>query len=191
MKKLFFTMLLCVISISVSAQEHLTFKGIPIDGSLTSFVEKLKVNGFKQDYVGSDSAIMKGDFGGNVCVIAIYATKISKKVHSIGVVVKESNSWYTLKSTYEEYKSSLTLKYGKGDSVEYFLSPYEAGDGYEMSALRRDKCIYRTKFETLKGDIMLAICDIEGGGNVILCYSDKANSELSKAEEKSLIGSDL
>ena len=190
MKKLFFAILLCVISISVSAQEHLTFKGVPIDGSLNSFVDKLKANGFEPTSVDSDDASMTGDFGGNICKIAIFATKTSKKVYTVAVQVKESNSWTTLKSTYDEYKSSLTTKYGKGKSMEYFLSPYEAGDGYEMSALRLGKCIYTSKFETPKGCVMLAIGHIDGG-KVLLYYVDKVNAALSEAEEKSLINSDL
>ena len=190
MKKLFFTMLLCVISISVSAQEHLTFKGIPIDGSLTSFVEKLKAKGFTSVAVNSESAMMKGDFAGKICKTVIFATKKSKKVHSVIVEVETSNSWSTLKSTYNDYKSSLTTKYSNGNSIERFLPPYEAGDGYEMSALRLDKCTYLTKFTTAKGDIVLTIGYMEEG-NVVLYYMDKVNTTLSEAEEKSLISSDL
>ena len=190
MKKLFFAMLLCVISISVSAQEHLTFKGIPIDGSMNSFVEKLKAKGFEPIVVESEGAILKGDFGGNICKTVIFVTKTSKKVHTVGVEVEKSNSWSTLKSTYNDYKSSLTTKYGKGESIEYFSYPYEAGDGYEMSALRLDKCTYITKFTTAKGDIMLLIGYREEG-NVVLYYMDKANGISKEAEEKRLISSDL
>lgn len=190
MKKLFFAILLCVISISVSAQEHLTFKGIPIDGNLNSFVEKLKAKGFSQIVVNSDGAMMEGEFGGNICKTGIYVTRTSKKVHTVIVQVAESNSWFTLESTYNEYKSSLATKYGKGVSIEMFSSPYEEGDGYEMSALRLSKCHYSTRFKTSKGEIFLYISDTNGG-SVLLSYSDKANEALSEAEEKSLISSDL
>ena len=190
MKKLFIMTLLCVMSISVSAQEHLTFKGVSIDGHLSVFVEKLKTKDFKTVVVNSDSAMLKGNFGGNDCTIAVYATKTSKIVHTVCVEVSESDSWSTLKSTYNEYKSSLATKYGNGKSLEIFLSPYEAGDGYEMSALRLNKCVYMTKYTTLKGEIILTIGYLEGG-KVVLYYIDKANNALSEAEEKRLINSDL
>ena len=184
MKKLFFTMLLCVISISVSAQAHLTFKGVPIDGSLTSFVEKLKAKGFTSVVNNSDGATMKGNFGGKICKIRVGITKTSKKVYLVIVQVEESDSWRTLKSTYNEYKSLLTTKYGKGKSVECFFSPYEEGDGEEMNALRLRKCLYKTTFETSKGYVMLTIAHVEGGDEVMLCYFDKINRALFEREKK-------
>jgi hypothetical protein len=190
MKKLFIMMLLCAISICVSAQEHLTFKGIPIEGNLTTFVEKLKANGFKLTEMDGDGAIMEGYFSGDTRTILIYASKISKKVYQVIAILEKSNSWSTLKSTYDEFKSSLTTKYGNGVSYEYFSSPYEAGDGYEMSALRLDKCTYATSFNILCGKIRLMISSV-GGGSVVVAYTDKVNEELSEKEEKSLISSDL
>lgn len=32
-------------------QEHLSFKGVPIEGSITSFCQKLKAKGFTHQYI--------------------------------------------------------------------------------------------------------------------------------------------
>ena len=190
MKKLFFMMLLCAISVCVSAQNHLTFKGVPIEGSLTSFVAKLQAKGFTKISSNEERAMMKGDFSGDSRTILIYATKTTKQVYAVCVVLKESSSWSTLKSTYNEYKSSLATKYGEGDSYENFLSPYKEGDGYEMIALRAEKCLYATTFEIASGTIAIMIISANNGA-VALYYTDKTNTKLSEKEQKDLISNDL
>ena len=48
MKKHLLTLVLflCSFAICGFAQEHLSFKGIPIEGSMTAFCQKLKAKGF-------------------------------------------------------------------------------------------------------------------------------------------------
>ena len=41
MKKLFLLLILTLNSLLLSAQSHITFKGIPVDGHVSMFVEKL------------------------------------------------------------------------------------------------------------------------------------------------------
>lgn len=51
MKKLivsFAFVLIALTSYAQSSSEHLTFKGIPIEGSMTEFCQKLKAKGFLQ-----------------------------------------------------------------------------------------------------------------------------------------------
>ncbi len=46
MKKFIFTLIVLFVAINIMAQEHLSFKGIPIEGSMTGFCQKLKAKGF-------------------------------------------------------------------------------------------------------------------------------------------------
>lgn len=183
-------MLLCAISVNVSAQDHLTFKGIPIDGHINTFVGKLKSLGFELKTTNGNYASVEGEFGGENREIAIYATKASKTTHQIIVVLEKSDSWSTLKHTYKEYKSLLATKYDKVDSYEYFSSPYYEGDGYEVSALRLGKCTYMTKYNAANGEISIALIHVDEGV-VILSYADKANSLLATREEDNLRAGDL
>ena len=183
-------MFACVLSLTVTAQEHLTFKGIPIDGKLSTFINKLKSQGFSEKYTQEYSAILNGKFSGENCEVAVYASQNTKTVYKVVVVVEESNSWSSLKFTYKEFKSLLTSKYGKGSSYENFTSPYYDGDGYEMTALRTNRCTYFTEYNTNSGNISLIIGHLDEGA-ILLYYSDKFNSELAVQEESNLRISDL
>ena len=66
MKKLFIILFATLIALASSAQTaspHLSFKGVPIDGTLNEYVQKRKQKGF--DYLGTEDgiAILSGDFG--------------------------------------------------------------------------------------------------------------------------------
>ncbi|MBO5917035.1 MAG: hypothetical protein J6Q25_09000 [Bacteroidales bacterium] len=192
MKKYLGILLFLFVSIGVFAQEHLTFKGIPIDGSLNSFVNKLESQGFRKIGDATDNMIqMKGPFGGEECFVVIYGTKTTHTAHTVIVIVEESNTWSTLKSTYYEYKASLAQKYEKTNSIERFKDPYYEGDGYEISALRLDKCFYASYFKSDKGNVYVAISYLEGEGVVILSYEDLLNSKKDEGEETALRSSDL
>lgn len=63
MKHLFLTVLLSfVVSFSFSQTNHMKFKGIPMEGTLNSFVQKLKEKGFT--YIGTQNgmAVLEGEF---------------------------------------------------------------------------------------------------------------------------------
>ena len=53
MRKLVITFTMLFAVISLMAQEHLSFKGIPIEGSMTAFCQKLKAKGFTS--IGSEN----------------------------------------------------------------------------------------------------------------------------------------
>ena len=47
----------------------------------------------------------------------------------------------------------FTKKYGEPkDHFEFFSSPYYEGDGYELQALRKEKCNYISFWTLDKGD---------------------------------------
>lgn len=47
--------------INIMAQEHLSFKGIPIEGSMTAFCQKLKAKGFTQMGRDNNVTMFTGD----------------------------------------------------------------------------------------------------------------------------------
>ena len=67
MKRLIFLLLFVntiLISLAQDKSEHLSFKGVPIDGTLNEYVAKMKAAGFS--YLGTQdgTAILQGDFAG-------------------------------------------------------------------------------------------------------------------------------
>lgn len=79
MKKLLFTLVLACISLYGFSQEHLSFKGIPIEGSMTAFCQKLRAKGFTQ--IGRDKNItmFTGDFTGRQATVGVGASDDGKK----------------------------------------------------------------------------------------------------------------
>ena len=61
MKKILVALALMMGAICVNAQEHLKFKGVPIDGTLESFTRQLEAKGYTREAYGGDVQVMKGD----------------------------------------------------------------------------------------------------------------------------------
>ena len=99
--------LLFVAVINTMAQEHLSFKGIPIEGSMTEFCQKLKTKGFTQ--LGRDDNVttFTGDFTGRQATVGVGATDDGKSVHSVVVIFDESSEWNTLVNTYDYIKAYI------------------------------------------------------------------------------------
>lgn len=98
--------------INIMAQEHLSFKGIPIEGSMTAFCQKLKAKGFTQMGRDNNVTMFTGDFTGRQATVGVGATDDGKSVHSVVVIFDESSEWNTLVNTYDYYKGLYIRKYG-------------------------------------------------------------------------------
>lgn len=171
------SLLFCVSS--VFSQEHLTFKGIPIDGSLTSFTAKMKAKGF--DVVFSDpsgkGSIYKGTFAGrsNSLVSAHVSNGV---VTSVIVDFPKYSTWSGLEREYLELQAMLTKKYGTpARQSEYFQSPYDnyPSDSEKMTGTKFDYCKYYTIYELDLGQIELYITHEDYECFVMLKYFDKTN----------------
>lgn len=113
MKKLFFTFVLLLAAIAMGAQEHLSFKGIPIDGSVKDFCEQLKAKGFT--YVSSENNYMlfEGDFTGQNVHVGVASADGGESVFAVGVIFEPNGEWKELVKIYDHYKDLYTRKYGK------------------------------------------------------------------------------
>lgn len=179
-------MLCSIASIAQTANEHLTFKGVPIDGSLNEYVTKMKTAGFSYLGMEDGTAILQGDFAGyKGCLIFVSTLVNSDIVNTIGVVFPEKDEWSSLEENYQRLKEMLTEKYGKpSECVEEFQrysSPIDNRD--KFYCLRMDRCTYATVFETPKGDIQLSL-EHQGRHScfVKLQYWDKINTEAVRAK---------
>jgi hypothetical protein len=95
--KTFFSLLIIGLSIiNVQAQEeqenaaHMTFKGIPINGTLSEYVIKLKSAGF--NHIGTEDglAILEGDFAGHKnCMIGVSTLDGKDLVSHISIIFPE------------------------------------------------------------------------------------------------------
>lgn len=184
MKNFFFVLYLAFTVFAASAQnvsEHMTFKGIPIDGTLNSFVTKLKQKGFT--YIGTDDgvAMFRGDFAAyKNCTVGAVSSKEKDLVVKVAVIFPSHETWSTLENNYLSLKQMLTTKYGEpSDCVETFQSYSQPkDDNMKMHELQMDRCKYQTLFETEKGNIELQLGHQSFSGcYVILSYYDAVNQK--------------
>ena len=160
--------------------EHLTFKGVPVDGSLSEFVAKMKNVGFSYFGENDGIAIMKGDFAGyRECEIFVLPYKPTQKVSMVVVLFAAEDNWGGLERQYNSLKTMLTLKYGEpAEVVEEFQGYQPDTNNSKMHKLTMDQCAWGSLFSTQAGDIELSIAKQDYiTGRVTLLYRDRINTE--------------
>jgi len=191
MKKIFSALLFSVLALTSFAQlksdssKHLTFKGVPIDGTLADYVLKMKNNGLTLKSTKDGIAILEGDFASyKNCVIGVSTLKQKDLVSKIAVMFPACDTWSSLSSNYFNLKKLLTEKYSKAsESVEEFQSYTPKDDGSKMIQVQLGACKYYTNYETEKGTIQLSIAHSDITSCFItLVYFDKLNSESVKKQ---------
>ncbi|MDR2908247.1 MAG: hypothetical protein LBU91_09710 [Bacteroidales bacterium] len=189
MKKILILLVIALIAMTSFAQsngnslEHLTFKGVPINGTLSEYVTKMKQQGFT--HVGTEDgfALLQGDFAGyKNCTVGVVTLKPKNLVSNVTVIFPECDTWSSLASNYFSLKEMLTEKYGEPlESVEEFDSYSEPkDDGSKMASVQLDQCKYYAIYETEKGSIELSIRGDITSCFVRLSYYDKINGDKMK-----------
>lgn len=180
MKKVTMVLLFSLITIIGAGQE---FLGIKPEGSRLEVVNKFIAKGFKVKPQSANQNVtsMVGNYAGTIYEVNIVNTPTSKKVWKIAVYLPEETNWYSLKDTYEKYVETLTKKYGDpSKSYAFFHSPYYEGDGYEMNAVRLEKCSYLTFWgETI-------YIEITQWRQVRISYENPVNADLKEKETEKL-----
>ena len=164
------------------AQQHLSFKGVPIDGTLQEYTNAMVKAGFHHEGNYDGVSLLSGDFAGyKNCTIGVSSLKNLDVVSHIAVLFPNRDTWSAVLGDYENLKTMLTKKYGyPTDSKEKFTGYIGDNDNYFiMKALKEDKYEWYTIFSTELGDIELSIISgtEHGTGCVRLSYYDKVNSE--------------
>lgn len=186
MKRKILTLILSLTTILTFAQtsEHLSFKGVPIDGTLNEYIVKMKQSGFVHTGTEDGIAMLKGDFASyKNCIVGVATLKGKDLVSKITVIFPEQKSWSLLSSNYFNLKEMLTEKYGQpSESIENFSSYEPEGDGAKMTQVHLDACKYITIYDTDKGSIQLSIKGDISTAFVVLSYFDKINSDKIRAK---------
>ena len=168
------------------SSDHLLFNGVPIDGTLSEYVLKMKQNGFSHNGTEGGVAMLTGDFAGyKDCIVGVSTLKQTDLVSNITVLFPDKDTWSFLLSNYSSLKEMLTQKYGEpSECVEKFdtyLEPRDDGD--RMHEVKMDNCKYYTTYETDKGSIQLSIDHISViSCYVVLSYYDKINSDIIRSK---------
>lgn len=181
--KNFFVLFVCItFSSSIFAQQHLTFKGVPIDGSLQQYTNAMINAGFHYEGSQDGVSILSGDFAGyKKCIIGVSTIRNYDIVSKISVIFPDKDTWSSVLNNYETLRRMLTEKYGTPYDVREKFTGYIGDyDNYlVMNALKEEKYEWYTTFSTYLGEIELSIISgLEyGTAAVRLTYIDKENSD--------------
>ncbi len=188
MKAFFFTLIFVSTTMLTFAQqpEHLSFKGIPIDGTLKEYVSKMEKSGFSHLITEDGSALFQGDFAGyKDCYVGVNTYQQIDIVNKVVVFFPDRDTWSNLSGNYFNLKEMLTEKYGKPSDVVEEFDGYSKprNDNSKMIAVLTDRCIYYSIWETNVGEIQLSIENISFQRSFVkLGYYDKINSEIIRAK---------
>ena len=178
MRKILLSMLLSVCMICSAQTNHMKFKGIPMEGTLNSFVQKLKAKGYT--YLGQEDgvAILKGEFATiKGCTVFVNRFSDRDQVNMVGVVFPEERTWNAITTSYYLLKDMLTEKYGKPDCVEEFSKRDPQNDILRFNAILNDECNYLSEFSCENGKIQLSMKKSNTfAASVFLNYIDNENA---------------
>lgn len=177
MKKIL-TLLFVSLICSVGYAQHLKFKGIPLEGTLTDFVSQLKAKGFT--YAGTEDgiALLQGEFAGyKNCIVGVATFSGTQNVCKVVSLFPEQETWAAVSKDYYSLKGLLTEKYGEPVSVEKFHREYVDSDSSKRHAILHGEADFVSTFTTEGGKIELTIKKADTLTlRIVLSYFDDENS---------------
>ena len=179
----------CIGVMAQNANEHLKFMGIPINGTLESFTQKLVAKGLKREHAWDNALLLKGTFAGKsgsgVCVMRVPSRNI---VYKVVVCLPSKDTWEWLENDYKEFKEMLTTKYGEPYkcSESFKEGTYVGSDYLKISALKGGECEYYSAWGSTEGMILLEIFNADGSSDscVRLTYIDLINGKLADSSKQ-------
>ena len=177
--RLLFLFLSLILSVSVSYGQHIKFMGTEVTGFFESFKDSLTLKGFT--HVGSFETLHKfyGKFANEFVTLNVMASPKTNTVFKVIVYFPERDDWRNLKKDYFAKKEMYKTKYPLDKDFEFFSSPYEDGDGYELRAVAKGKCNYVSFYLALGGHITV---EITKSSQIKVVYEDRENIKLGQQE---------
>ena len=179
----------CIGVMAQNANEHLKFMGIPINGTLESFTQKLVAKKIKSIQAAEGVGLFNGAFAGkNDCNIFVATVPNRNIVSKVVVCLPPRETWAWLESDYNQFKQMLTSKYGEPlqHSETFKSGAFTSSDYLKISALKEGKCEYYVGWKLNEGVILLEIISIESPSSCLvrLSYYDAINSKLEEASKQ-------
>ena len=179
----------CIGVMAQNANEHLKFMGIPINGTLESFTQKLVAKKIKRIQAAEGIGIFNGTFAGKMnCNIFVATVPNRNIVSKVVVFLPPRETWAWLESDYNEFKQMLTSKYGEPfqHSETFKAGTFTSSDYLKISALKEGKCEYYVGWKLNEGVILLEIISIESPSSCLvrLSYYDAINSKLEETSKQ-------
>ena len=173
-------------------KNYIYFNGIKIDGHIDDFKIKLKEKGYIFQSTDKNISSFKGEFLNQQVEILVVNSPTTKIVWKVAIYFPEydyTSSWYTIKNDYNTLKEQLKNKYGNySNDYNFFSTPYKEGDGYEIQAIKMNKCTYYTLWEQKDNAVSIEISKLL---SIKLIYENIINSKISKIEKEKIVSGQL
>lgn len=181
-----FALVVCFLFTMTTAfsQEHMLFRGVPIDGTVESFAQSLVSKGFTKIGIQDGNTMLSGKFTGRDVIIVAYSSPASKKVYRVGVIYQVDNTWSVIENLYNDLKSMLTQKYGAPALVNETTTEHSSLYSRDkLFALRMDKLIWESGWLLENGAVSVKMAHQEAlGVMVVIVYEDKINTDATTSE---------
>ena len=183
-----------LLSVSLYAQQHLSILDVPIEGSLENMIHELTLRGLEQmPSIAPNIASLRTEHNGQPIDFLVVASENGHQVYRVVVLTQSKKQWRWLRNEYNYYKKALTKQYGKPNTVEVFMAPYDTKKKLrrrQLQALNENRAQWVSFFNATTADnkpygtVMLQISPEGPVGRVIIVYEDKAGSDLFAPENK-------
>lgn len=185
---------ICLSSFAQTDSSHLCFDGIPIDGTLSSFVSRMQEKGYRQTQKkklsGQDTAMMRGRFASIKGSFIIGSVQGEEDLVYQVIAMFAGKDWSDLLSRYRRLKDELFHVYG---------APVKCIEGLHPNSLSNDnvsgmqhnaggKYIYIALFETPQGSVFLRV--IRECGCVVAVYNDDINRVIADSVRRNRSAND-
>lgn len=169
---------------SITTQNQLSFKGVPIEGNVTDFCTKLKSKGFTQLRKENNKTVLSGNFTNRQVIIYVIAGH-EDRVINVTVFSNQAKKWNTLLNFYNHYKDLYTLKYGNPTFVKEENKASSDDNFSLMHEVEEVRAVYNSKWEITGGRIDLNIIKTNNflEGVVTITYRNSENSECQKQND--------
>lgn len=149
---------------------HITFKGVPLNGSIEKVRAKIINAGFEN---GGEA--LTGSFAGLKVKAYVGGSEELNQVYSVILVTDQECSWESLKSKYLKVRELYIKKYGEPTTdLRKFCDPYYEGCGDELEATENQKCLYSSKFAVPGGEVSILIIN----RSVMFNFEDAVNKKM-------------
>lgn len=178
MRRILLVLTLFLSMSSVRAIEHIRFHGVEL-GDYESFKDSLVAKGFSYMNSFETQHSFYGVFANEIVALCVLVSPISNTICKVIVYFPEKTDWSALKKDYFAKKNLYCQKYPLNKDYEFFSSPYEDGDGYEMRAVKMGKCNYVSFFLAVGGYITV---EIDKSARLSVVYEDRENTKIAQNE---------
>lgn len=159
--------------------EHLTFKGVPIDGTISEVCKELENKGLTFISADETMGVLKGTFAGySNCFIGVSGRE--GRAAGVTVLFSDCSSWNEVSGQYFALKDALEQKYGEPSNCVERFETSPSSDFMKYYAATNGQCIYATTFSVAGGKVTLRIGGSDSGAYAALHYQDGENFEAAR-----------